>query len=143
MRPIVLTLMLVLLLTGSGEAGEHECSWWDGSKEWHCKVGGQDITPIWHVQADKEKKNAVEHRYETEYLNGSLERCRVWDDKGIGQQMECTITPKAFRCEQRMREVMRKMDRLLNMPVRENTNFETLPMKEWNQVVRDCVKETP
>jgi hypothetical protein len=43
-------------------------------------------------------------------------------------------------CEQRMREVMKAMDRILSMPIVENKRFKTLPLVQWRATMKDCVE---
>lgn len=106
MRPIVLTLMLVLLLTGSGEAEE--------------KIKISDIP------------------------TSGCTAGHTWNGK--------EFPPPT--CEQRMKEAMRAIDYYLNLSIlpriREGQTFRDkiefaspYEMKAWDQIMRDCVKETP
>jgi hypothetical protein len=58
---------------------------------------------------------------------------------GPNEFVNLSLFDRSLACNQRMRDVLAKMDRYLNTPVIENKTFETLPMKEFNQVVKDCV----
>jgi hypothetical protein len=117
---IILAFAIVLLLTGSGEAWEHP--------DW-----SMDIVPgNWFgIVTEQEGPIAT---CDLNYANCEMHK------------------PEAFPCYQRMQEAMRESDLYINqkagivhydkdgkMYAMPDPNF----VKDWNQVMRDCVKETP
>lgn len=87
---------------------------------------------------------------------GSLKldsRCRVWDDATQGVQMECTVTPREYLCEQKMKEAMKVMNAFVpRIYDTESTVIEgwmkhehtsqqiTAARKQWDAVIQECVR---
>jgi hypothetical protein len=134
---ILLALAIVLLLTGSGEAGEQQCYLRGDlvpcSGDWDLRVGPNGTDRIKALKFTKIVND--EH--------GVLVTCNEANTK--------CWTP----CEQRMREAMRAMDAAAFNPdgksLRSFTNKESDPQvfltieteRLWKKTMHDCVKETP
>ena len=119
MRPILLTLMLVLLLTGSGEAGEMTCPANTNVVCWYDERG--EVVAI--VDPDKPER----HKWMPTCYQRMQEAMREMDERLEHFNGLTEGCPRDHYCEK------------IEQRFVEGTKLSRL----WREVVNNCVKETP
>ena len=153
MRHILLALMLVLLLTGSGEAEPlPQCNQYQ-----HYDVRAMKCLPVeawepvWKIVDGTQSLLLIDEEVlkkmatEAQQIGGMLMVAPLFYDKTtqLWERVD-------YACYQRMREAMTHMDFWMESDHRRRLKgippISDMPLHQtdfWKSVMRDCVKETP
>jgi hypothetical protein len=141
---IILALGLVLLLTGSGEAGERICPQYATQSH---KDDYRYFSARIYADSEEEAGQCVLH------LSLQDKIIYKWERLPVSKELRASVA--YHQCHQRMREAMRAMDAAAFNPdgksLRSYTNKEsdlqvfltTETERLWKKTMADCVKETP
>ena len=152
MRPIILTLMLVLLLTGSGEAEPlPQCNQYQ-----HYDVRAMKCLPVeawepvWKIVDGTQSLLLIDEEVlkkmatEAQQIGGMLMVAPLFYDKTtqLWERVD-------YACYQRMQEVMRAMRITVDaaylgyIVTATPSDFRPSVKERWDATMRDCAKETP